>query len=297
LIFITEESVRRLLPMRAAIECLRSAFLAYGKGEAQNQPRRRLILPSGSVLHSMAASYGKYFGTKVYSTNVKHGAHFTFLLYDSDTAMPLAQFEANYLGQIRTGAASGLAADLLAPDKPLDVAFLGSGFQALSQHAAISAVRPIERARVWSRTEEKRRRFAEITGAQAMESAADACEGADVIVTATFAKDPVVPSKAVKEDALILAMGANAANRREIPADLVRRARVVADDIEQCRIEAGDLILAGIDWAKVDTLADLAAKKSKAGEGRRLTIFNSVGLALEDIAVAAFVFEHATPAQ
>ena len=110
---------------------------------------------------------GKYFGTKVYSTNVKYGAHFTFLLYDSDTAKPLAQFEANYLGQIRTGAASGLAADLLAPDKPLDVAFLGSGFQALSQHAAIAAVRPIARARVWSRTEEKRKHFADDHGSSA----------------------------------------------------------------------------------------------------------------------------------
>jgi ornithine cyclodeaminase/alanine dehydrogenase-like protein (mu-crystallin family) len=186
---------------------------------------------------------------------------------------------------------------LLAPDKPLDVAFLGSGFQALSQHAAISVVRPMARARVWSRTEEKRRRFAEITGAQAVESAADACERADVIVTATFAKDPVVPSEVVKEDALILAMGANAANRREIPDDLVRRARIVVDDIEQCRIEAGDLILAGIDWSKVDTLADLVAKNPKAGEGRRLTVFKSVGLGLEDVAVAAFVFEQATPAQ
>ena len=126
MIFITEDSVRRLLPMPVAIECLRSAFLAYERGEAQNQPRRRLILPTGSTLHSMAASYGKYFGTKVYSTNVKYGAYFTFLLYDSETAKPLAQFEANYLGQIRTGAVSGLAASLLAPDKPLDVAFLGA---------------------------------------------------------------------------------------------------------------------------------------------------------------------------
>jgi ornithine cyclodeaminase/alanine dehydrogenase-like protein (mu-crystallin family) len=209
LIFITEDSVRRLLPMHSAIECLRSAFLAYAKREAQNQPRRRLILPSGSIPHSMAASYGKYFGTKVYSTNVKHGAHFTFLLYDADTATPLAQIEANYLGQIRTGAASGLAADLLAPDKPLDVAFLGSGFQALSQHAAISAVRPMARARVWSRTEEKRRGFAEITGAQAVESAADACEGADVIVTATFAKDPVVPSEVVGNSRRFSAPGAD----------------------------------------------------------------------------------------
>ena len=121
MIQFTEDDVVRLLPMTAAIESLRKAFTAYGNGEAQNQPRRRLILPTGAVLHSMAAAYGGYFGTKIYSTHPKHGAYFTFLLYDAATARPLAQFEANHLGQIRTGAASGLAADLLAPEKPLSV--------------------------------------------------------------------------------------------------------------------------------------------------------------------------------
>jgi ornithine cyclodeaminase/alanine dehydrogenase-like protein (mu-crystallin family) len=231
MIYITEADVQRLLPMPAAIDCLRSAFIGYAKGRAQNQPRRRLILPTGSVLHSMAAAYGRYFGTKIYSTNVKHGAHFTFLLYDADTAEPLAQFEANNLGQIRTGAASGLAADLLAPNKALDVALIGSGFQARSQYEAVAAVRPIASARVWSRTKEKRNRFASATGARPVDSAEEACEGAGLIITATFAKDPVVPSRAVKDDALILAMGANAANRREVPEDLVGRARIVVDDI------------------------------------------------------------------
>jgi ornithine cyclodeaminase/alanine dehydrogenase-like protein (mu-crystallin family) len=268
--------------------------MAYANGQAQNQPRRRLTLSTGSVLHSMAAAYGKYFGTKIYSTNVKHGAHFTFLLYEAETAKPLAQFEANNLGQIRTGAASGLATDLLAPDRPLDIAMLGSGFQARSQYEAIAAVRPISSVRVWSRTEDKRNQFAAATGAQPVNSAKEACEGADVIVTATFARDPVIPSAAVKADALILAMGVNVANRREVPADVIHKSRIVADDIEQCRIEAGDLILAGVDWDRVETLADLVAGNTKAGGDRRLTVFKSVGLALEDVAVAAFVYERAT---
>ena len=100
---------------------MRNTFEALARGEAQNQPRRRLLLPSGSVLHSMAGAYGGYFGTKIYSTNRKHGAWFTFLLYDAETARPLAEFEANYLGQIRTGAVSGLAADLLAAAPEVDV--------------------------------------------------------------------------------------------------------------------------------------------------------------------------------
>src|SRR5690606_16576192 len=168
-----------------------------------------------------------YFGTKVYSSHPKHGANFTFLLYDAATAAPLAQFEADYLGQIRTGAASGLAASLLAPDRPVKLALIGSGFQARSQLEAIRAVRPVTETRVWSRSEQKRERFAAETGSRAVNSSEEACAGADVIVTATYAKDPVIPAEAVPEGALVLAMGSNIATRREIPAELVRRARVI----------------------------------------------------------------------
>ena len=104
-------------------------------------------IANGAVLHSMAASYDGYFGTKVYSTHPKYGANFTFLLYDSATARPLARFEANHLGQIRTGAASGLATDLLAPDQPLSVAIIGTGFQARTQFDALRSVRALSRVR------------------------------------------------------------------------------------------------------------------------------------------------------
>lgn len=293
----TEDEVKRLLPMSAAIESLRSAFAAYHWGEAQNQPRRRLILPSGSVLHSMAASYAGYFGTKVYATHPKHGAHFTVLLYDARTAQPLAQFEANHLGQIRTGAASGLAADLLAPRTPLQVGLIGSGFQARTQLDALRAVRSLSRVRVWSRTQAHREAFAAETGVEAATSASHACEDADIFVTATHAKDPVFDAAAIRPDALVLAMGTNIANRREVPAEVIQSARIVVDDVEQCRIEAGDLLLAGISWDSVETLAGLAASTppdTKAGDTRRLTVFKSVGLALEDVAVAAYLYEQAT---
>src|SRR5277367_2439891 len=93
---------------------MRSAFEALAQGKAVNQPRRRLILDTGAMLHSMAGSYQNYFGTKIYSAHPRYGAHFFFLLFDAQTANPLAQIEANHLGQIRTGAASGFATDLLA---------------------------------------------------------------------------------------------------------------------------------------------------------------------------------------
>src|SRR3954447_18367968 len=151
MVHITEDDVKRLLPMDAAIRCMREVFTSLGKGEAQNQPRRRLSLPTGSTLHSMAGSFGSYFGTKIYSTNPKHGAWFTFLLYDAETGKQLAEFDANYLGQIRTGAASGFAADLLTNPLAGKVGIIGAGFQAETQLAAIRAVRDVRSVKVWSR--------------------------------------------------------------------------------------------------------------------------------------------------
>ena len=94
------------------IEQLRLAFRDYAEGKAQNQPRRRLVLSDGCDAACSRRGWGDYFGTKIYSTHARYGAHFTFLLYEAATGTPLAEFEANWLGQIRTGAASGLATDL-----------------------------------------------------------------------------------------------------------------------------------------------------------------------------------------
>src|SRR5580658_7852070 len=159
--YFTESDVQELLPISEAIRLMRLAFEAMKNGRAQNQPRRRLILESGSVLHSMAGAVGNYFGTKFYSSNPRYGAHFYFVLYDAKTAQPLAMMEANHLGQIRTGAASGYATDLLARPEARTVGIIGSGFQARTQLEAVRSVRNIETVRVWSRSEEKRQAFAE----------------------------------------------------------------------------------------------------------------------------------------
>src|ERR1700747_2684293 len=147
--------------MRAALRLLRETFAGLHAGTATNQPRRRLTLPNGSTLHSMAGAWGRYFGTKFYSTHPKHGAHFFFFLFDAETAQPLAQMEANWLGQIRTGAASGYATDVLAAPGEVTLGIIGSGFQARSQLDAIREVRAVREIRVWSRSEQKRARFAE----------------------------------------------------------------------------------------------------------------------------------------
>lgn len=268
---------------------MKLAFGAMAQGRAQNQPRRRLILESGSVLHSMAGAVGNYFGTKFYSTNPRYGAHFYFFLYDAKTATPLAMMEANYLGQIRTGAASGYATDLLANPEASTLGIIGSGFQAKTQLQAIRAVRPIQNVRVWSRSEEKRRKFAEENSVIAANSAEEAVRGADIVVTATNAKDPVLESGWITDGTLVNAMGSNVANRRELPGDLVKRAGLVAvDSLEQAKIEAGDLILAE-SWDNVVELQNVKAHYDPNG----VAIFKSIGLAVEDVAAGAYIYERA----
>ena len=289
MLYLSEEDVRELLPMREAIGLMRSAFEALAQGRAINQPRRRLILDTGAVLHSMAGSYGPYFGTKFYSTHPKYGAHFYFVLYDAPTAQPLAWMKANHLGQIRTGAASGYATDLLANLEADTLGVIGSGFQARTQVEAIRAVRPIKTVRVWSRNEEKRRKFAADVSAQAVATAEEAVRGAQIVVTATNAAEPVIEDAWIAPGTMINAMGANAAHRRELPGKLVRRADLVAvDSLEQAKIEAGDLIVPN-SWANVVELKDVQRHFGPD----RITIFKSLGIGVEDVAAGGFVYERA----
>jgi ornithine cyclodeaminase/alanine dehydrogenase-like protein (mu-crystallin family) len=259
-------------------------------GAAQNQPRRRLFLKTGATLHSMAGAWGKYFGTKIYSAHPKFGAYFFFLLFDAETARPLAQFEANYLGQIRTGAASGYATDILAAKDAITLAIIGSGFQAQSQFEAIRAVRAIQDVRVWSRKESSREEFAKRIGAKACATAEDAVRGAHIVATATSSKDPVIDAAWIGPGTHINAMGSNQASRRELPSDLVVKADLIAvDSLEQAKIEAGDLLLAPVDWAD-PRIVELPNLETRPG-GWPITIFKSIGLGVEDVAAAAFVYE------
>jgi ornithine cyclodeaminase/alanine dehydrogenase-like protein (mu-crystallin family) len=296
---LTEEQVRELLPMREAIRLVRESFAQLRAGTAVNQLRRRLFLSSGTVLHAMAGANPKYLGTKIYATNARAGAaNFFFLLFDAADTRPLALMQANWLGQIRTGAASGVATDLLAPPDARSLAIIGSGFQARSQLEAVLAVRPeIDDIRVWSRHQDKRERFAAETTLAfdklvvATSTAEEAVRGAAIVVTATWAKDPVLEDSWITAPCHINAMGSNNAQRRELPAELVHRAGLIAvDSAEQAKLESGDLVLAGIDWNS-PRLKELA--QCDGGSPGGITIFKSNGLGIQDVAVGAYVYEEA----
>jgi alanine dehydrogenase len=289
MLYLAEEDVREFLSMGETIGLIGEVFRALAQGRAINQPRRRLILDTGSMLHSMAGAYGNYFGTKFYSANPKYGAYFYFVLYDAQTAQPLAWMEANYLGQIRTGAASGYATDLMADPNAETLGVIGSGFQARTQVEAIRSVRSIKTVRVWSRDEGKRRKFAEEVSAEPVATAEEAVRGAQIVATATNSAEPVIEDGWIGPGTMINAMGSNVAKRRELPSELVRRASMVAvDSLEQAKIEAGDLILAE-SWANVRELHTV----SRHFDPTQVTIFKSLGIAVEDVAAAAFVYEKA----
>jgi ornithine cyclodeaminase/alanine dehydrogenase-like protein (mu-crystallin family) len=285
---ITEAEVRRHLPMPDAIQALREAFASWHAGEAQNQSRRRLLLPTGACLHQLGGAHRGYFGTKVYSTHPKHGAWFHVLLYDAATAHPLALIEADWLGQIRTGAATGLATDLLSPRTAHTVGLIGSGFQAAGQLEAVRAVRAISQVKVWSRNIANAEKFAEEHAATVAATAEEAVHDAGIVITATSARDPVLEAGWVKADAHVNAVGSNQPQRRELPAELIARASLIAvDSIDQAKIESGDLLLAGFDWSdpRLIELKDVGQRASG------ISIFKSNGLGLEDVAVAALVYE------
>ena len=302
---ITEEQVHELLPMGECVARMRECFAALGRGEAWNVPRRRLFLPTGTVMHQMAGAWGGYLGTKIYATNVKAGAmYFHVLLYDAASAEPLALIEANHLGQIRTGAATGVATDLLAPAEVETVALIGTGFQAWTQLEAVLTLRQVRAVRVYSRKPEKRVSFTARASAAFGVSVtpaetAEACvRGACVVITSTYAKEPVLEAAWVKAEAHVNATGSNQADRREIPTELVRCAGLITvDSLEQAKVEAGDLLLAvpEAEWAHLPLveLGRLAADP-QFRRPRGVTVFESLGLGVQDVAAAALVYEKLT---
>ena len=197
-LLLTEDEVGGLLPVSAALDAVEASFRALGAGEAQNQPRRRVRV-RGGMLHAMSASFlpGQALGIKAYAT-VRGRASFLVVLWDSQTGAAKALIEADRLGQIRTGAASGVASRLLARPGAEVLGMIGTGWQARSQVEAICAALPIKQVRAFGRDEERRRAFCEemarVTGVEVVpaESAEAAVRGADVVTTMTSSATPVL---------------------------------------------------------------------------------------------------------
>jgi len=305
-LLLTEDDVRQLLTMPMAIESVQQAFSGLNHGTFLLHSRRRFHTPNNGFLHYMAAAdmVGGYEGMKIYSY-AKGVVRFLMLLYRWDTGELVAVIEATLLGKVRTGAASGVATKFMARGDARTVGMIGTGSQSPAQIEAVCAVRAIERIRVFGRNEEKKREFArrmsQLVGVpvEPADSAEAAVRDADIVITMTTAAQPVIHAAWLAPGVHINAAGSNLAHKSEIDTETVRRAGVIAtDSIEQAKIEAGDLIQAfGGDagaWSRVCNLSRIVGGETAGRHDRsEITLFKSNGVAIEDVAVAARIYESA----
>ncbi len=237
-------------------------------------------------------------GLKTYAW-LPGGTPFVVVLFDLASAQLAAVIEADKLGQLRTGAASGVAAKFLAKSDAKTLGVIGCGWQAETQVACIrEAVPAIERVVAYCRSEERLEAFCARVGAEAGESHRDAGEQ-DVVVTVTTSKDPVLRGEWLQPGALVCAVGANDPNARELDNAVLERASFVCcDSREQARLESGDLIdpvaQGLLDWLEVYELQDIVAGEVGARESDEdIVVFKSNGIAAWDVAVGAAVVERA----
>src|SRR5487761_1029624 len=303
-LLLREADVRSLLTMALAIEAVEDAFRRLADGSAQFHSRQRLHLPGNAYLHYMAAvdGIGGYMGGKIY-TSAREGLRFLVPLFRARTGELLALIEACYLGQMRTGAASGVATKLLARRDARLVGIIGTGLQAATQLEAVAAVQEIERVRAFGRDPERRQRFAHEMSrklgvpVEVAASAEEAVHDADILITSTTASKPVVEGRWLRAGMHINAIGANFPEKAELDADAVNRADVIfADSREQSKLEAGDLIQAFEGdysrWNDVNELSDLVAGRVEGRTSReQVTLFKSNGIAIEDVVTAGRVYE------
>lgn len=303
-LLLTEEDVKSILTMPLALELVETSFRRLADGSAVCHSRQRLRMAGRGFLHYMAAadSAGGYMGLKIYSVS-PGGARFFVPLMSAQSGEMLAIIEANYLGQVRTGAASGLATRLMAREDARTAGIVGTGLQARTQLEAVALARKLEQVRAFSRDASRREQFAnEMTARLSLPvmpvaTTEEAVRGADILITSTTSTKPVVEGRWLAPGVHINAIGVNFAEKREIDAEVVARCDVIAaDSVEQSKIEAGDLIQAfGNDasrWASVRELAQIVSGKVPGRTNRtQITLFKSNGIAIEDVVVAGRIYE------
>jgi ornithine cyclodeaminase/alanine dehydrogenase-like protein (mu-crystallin family) len=298
-LYLRESEVADLLSPEDAVEAVEGCFRRMAGGRVELRPRFRLGLDPG-VLNVMAASDLELgvAGLKTYAAS-EDGACFVVVLFAADHAEVLALIEADKLGQLRTGAASAVAARHLARPGAKSLGVIGTGWQAESQVLCVRAALPeLERVVAYSRNEERLAGFCERFDAEAGEYLKDAAE-MDIVVTITSSKDPVLRGEWLKPGALVCAAGANRIASRELDNAVVERAAFVCCDFkEQAMIEAGDLVepveRGVLDWLEVHELSEVVAGEVQGrAQDEDVVLFKSVGIAAEDLAVGALAYERA----
>jgi ornithine cyclodeaminase/alanine dehydrogenase-like protein (mu-crystallin family) len=268
--YLAAADLRRALPMKDAIAAMREAFK-----DDRETPQRILL---GRSLF-MPGRVGEYTGIKVVSITPGNPAGIV-VIFDRD-GRTVGAVDGPTLTAIRTGAAAGLATDLLAQRDASTLAMLGAGAMAKDQIDAVRAVRPIENVLIWSRDADRATRLAREVGGAPVARAAQAVKHADIISTATPSQAPLFRDAVVPDTVHINAIGAFTPDMVEIPPDTVQRAFVVVDDLGAAAEEAGDLIQAG--RTPDATIGDLLSGSAVEAP---ITLFKSVGIASQDVSAA-----------
>ncbi len=303
-LLLTEEEVGNLLDMRSTLHAVEDVLRQYAEGRAANRARRRVALPKSglNVMFGGAPEFDAL-GLKAYTIS-RIGARFYTMLFDPESGELLSIMQSDKLGQLRTGAASGVATKYLAREDANSLGIYGAGWQAESQLEAIAAVRKLDRVVVHSRTEESRKAFAEKMGERlGMEidttPAPEEPAAQDIVVTMTSSAEPVLRGEWLKPGTHVNAAGSNFLFKSEIDRHVVNRANLVTiDSREELGLEAGSL-LQPLETGTVIPEAVRELGQIIAGHvpGRRspedITLFASQGIPLEDLAAARLVYDRA----
>jgi alanine dehydrogenase len=310
-LLLDERALVPLLDMSSLVDLMAQTLAAFSRGQAVQPVRQVLsIEPHGSLLGVMPAFLPetgalavKVVGVAPRNSSRRLPTHLaTLILLDPETEALLCVMDGRLVTEMRTAAASAVSARALAREDAATLALLGSGVQATSHLAALAGVRSLAKVRVWSRTPEHAQRFAREQASpngapiEALTRAEDAVRGADLIVTATASPIPVLQGRWLSPGAHVMAVGACRAGVRELDGEAVRRARVFVDSAEAARVEAGDLLCAEAEGAVPPghTQGELGEVLAGTIPGRvspdEVTLFKSVGIAVEDAATAQHLY-------
>jgi alanine dehydrogenase len=291
---LDETAVSGMLRMQEVIPAMERALADFSSGKVVQPVRTMLpVAEHEGFLGLMPAYTGAALGTKLvafypHNTDVPTH-HATILLFRPETGEPLATMDGRLITEVRTAAVSAVATEYLARPDASVLAILGSGVQARSHLEALRLVRDFREVRVWS--PRRAAAFAEEHGVRAAASAEEAVRGADVVVTATTSPTPVLSGEWLAPGVHINALGAPRPDWRELDDEVLRRARVYVDSREAALKESGDVIAAGEIFAEVGEVA--AGTKPGRRSAEEITLFKSLGLAVEDVATAELVYRKA----
>ena len=308
MIFLNRDQINDLISMEEAIRAMGTAFAQLSNGEAVVPPRLSLDIPDKNATSLVMPAYatgGPYYTVKIVSVNYSHPdkglplIHWIVQVFDAENGKHIANLDGASITAIRTGAASGLATDLLAKENANVCAVFGTGVQAASHIEAILEVRPIEKIMVFSRSKPSAEKFCS-TLANQVECVIGKKESlleADIVCTTTPAQSPLFETDEINPGCHLNVVGSHQPSFREVPTGLVARSKIIVDNREACEQEAGDLIIPVQEgsWSFEQVhgelgqvvSGDIIARESE----KEITLFKSVGNAIQDHAMAHLIME------